>query len=1078
MIMFWRFGRFFRTINYQIEEEIRETIYRNEYFKKYKWKPIEKIVIYLSRKPFKHALFIPFLLIISCIIINIDYSNVSNLLLIFFQSWNNNTDYKQIVLTNQLVLIGLIFPLVIGFVGLLLQGRTANVALWRIYRSYSGVLFTGLSGILLCITIFLTYLLNPCFNESTKIISTLLFIVWIVFNLTLSAWFIWTTFNFIPSDRLSKLILRYTINEALIDSSRTRIGLIILYKHLKEIFPSNTSEAEVRLFHIPSDESYKYEITLKVDKYVSNIRLFFLDFAIKGWRYHTRKLFITTNKQRPILQLPLRINQRQTNRCLIASSQYVPLSWHLKVLLRLSYSFINKKRYSDETEDIISALLNNVDDALREKNHRLFEASIDEIRQWQVDVTDSMAFINDEGEQDNYFLMPDSELFPRTFLDNLLSEYFQTANATIKAIPDSLEYFQTMCYFYPNLYNHAKHELANRISMKYVRAHSNIWGSLLKWQKSFLSGSSDNTTSIYINKPIMYFVGSWEVWLNIISINDSNYSRNTHHCLNHLHYTCRLLISGIYYTNWFACEWATDMLIFWPEKLYSSMDILYSVQHLMKTETLVPCVLNNEDYSDHYNYILNGQSDDESNRLVAHRMAMINSWLDARVVVAMYIMSKPDYVTNEKLKEIKDALLKCKRYFPSGGLSPSYASTQSGADILSLYIRHRWHWGNQRNSHSFWIKEILSSFGSIEQPDYVSGRIYSGWGVDDVKYLVNYYIITAIGLSRTRWELSRNWADFIFSDNLTHQDREQIISDLHDWENINDEMVLKIKQEYGESDYEKLIKNYQLSIEKAINTIRENQVNKVVSAKIDKTLLQAISRTSSRKVFPDIHKIMPLCLFEKVDFKDDFPDESVHTLNIKNFLKSDIAEGLTKRMTLNESDYFARMLNENISINAYRQIGQNIDFIDYIDSDIPAIIEKIVIDSNSLSQMQAFTPILLIGPWEIYDFLESAIWDSTSDRAKRPYDITRKDGFPKTYHCHVNNIEVYKTPFTNMNFCLLVPKEAFDSVEFKKYDKEIYITTNYTQNSEDPLHGELSIQYGLKCTFNPFKGIKYIYKQE
>ncbi|WP_284539386.1 hypothetical protein [Pleomorphomonas sp. T1.2MG-36] len=100
------------------------------------------------------------------------------------------------VLTAQAALIGLIFPLVIAFVGLLNQGRASFASRLTIYIESSSAIFVGVNSLLLCVGI-ATQLPFAAKMNDTVAAFTLLNLAWFTLNVGALVWFVLRTIDFL-----------------------------------------------------------------------------------------------------------------------------------------------------------------------------------------------------------------------------------------------------------------------------------------------------------------------------------------------------------------------------------------------------------------------------------------------------------------------------------------------------------------------------------------------------------------------------------------------------------------------------------------------------------------------------------------------------------------------------------------------------------------------------------------------------------------------------------------------------------------------------------------------------------------
>ncbi|WP_419673524.1 hypothetical protein [Aliarcobacter butzleri] len=361
-------GKLLDSLSYRIEKNLEESIYKNETFLDNKWNPIEKMVILWTKQP---------ILVVSLLIMN--FITIS-LFLFFFRiifsdislfgnnSWEDLVNWQNNFLSTQITIIALIFPLVIGFVSFLIQNKSSQRALWRIYMYYSGVKILGFSSLTLSSIIILVQLIHPWLNYQLEVAITINIVFWLLFNIFLLAWFLYATFDFISTEKRSEIVLRYCINEMIINEIKHRLANLLLQTIFKNS-NENNKEPKVYPFH-PFSEKFDdlYKINFNDYKYVDDINFRILRFATFIWKFRNRNY----KGDIPTLYLPVSgiWKGKLYN---LAYSQNAKINFLEKFLIRSAYSFRKTLRLEESNFDsIIHALISNVEDSLKEKDERLF----------------------------------------------------------------------------------------------------------------------------------------------------------------------------------------------------------------------------------------------------------------------------------------------------------------------------------------------------------------------------------------------------------------------------------------------------------------------------------------------------------------------------------------------------------------------------------------------------------------------------------------------------------------------------------------------------------------------------------
>ena len=120
--------------------------------------------------------------------------------------------YLTAVWTVQATLAGLVYPIVISFVTILLQRRYNAKAILSIYLADSAAIPSGLGALALVGVVGSQYLLVPLVPSAVIPLWVALDGVVFLWNLWLTANFLYRTFEFIRPDRRADIIRRYAIN--------------------------------------------------------------------------------------------------------------------------------------------------------------------------------------------------------------------------------------------------------------------------------------------------------------------------------------------------------------------------------------------------------------------------------------------------------------------------------------------------------------------------------------------------------------------------------------------------------------------------------------------------------------------------------------------------------------------------------------------------------------------------------------------------------------------------------------------------------------------------------------------------
>lgn len=1047
-------GRFFKTLSYRVNNEIKESLYENEVFLSSRWSFIEKSIIQWSTYYKKYLLLTLILAVLVATNIILWQPWVKPYVLQYFNDWRELLSWQGAFISGQLTIIGVVYPLVVGLVSILFQNKSAKRVIFPIYQKYSGFMFAGLSGLALSAFIIIGYFLRPTLGESVYVAICLTSAMWLTSNLLLTAWFFVKTFRMLDETSRESIVFRFSIHEICEKDVRSRIKQILLENAVHQNLIVNPNEKVMDVTtYVYSSNDYK-DITRKVKRRESlkDVRLWLLNSAI--WLQVLILKFKKIQGGKLVVQ-PHR-KSRTGNVMVVVRYDNFNINPVVQVLIKTAFSF--KKDLSQVDiglSTMLNAFIGPANDALREGDSREFSEAIDNLALWHTEIAQALSFKNDYGNLDNWLLLPASGLWSRTYLDELLSEYYRLAREAVERIPDNSRFYTEMLYLHKRIFasrdNLLKQEMRSLIQGNYL-----MWYLLVEW-RSYSSESSDLRVASKYEDILYDFVGAWESWLMYIeptTKRTGSIEKAYPAFTAHLEFTSSTAISALRFGNFEAAGWGVDMLINWFDKLSQDSDwhAEYSWRSVLINHYFLPLEPTNEIWE----LILKGNDYDYK---VAFDLAFKNAHIDLRVITACYMLLKPGNDQRDLLVKYVKALLAGIRIHPSGSFDQSRHNISNAGELLGAYLRHRdyRHYGDA--TYGGWLSSILESFGRIYEERRVSGRIYSGWGASDPQSMNRAYVQIAISLSGSLWSLPNNWEEAIFSDYFRHKDRQSIITDLREWIKIGSEEKdnILVDLESLES-LESLKANFIESVENIIQKIGDAQKKLVADAELDKEILLKFGVASSTIITGQRDPKFPLILFENLIRDADLDESHAYRMNVVDYAKENVALGIEINRSNNEGEVMAEYVSNNIKLNVLRSIIKYPKSASYEYANTNDILS----DIRRLSESMA-CPVLFVGSQKLKNTLRRALYDSeTADK----YVIRRHDGFDNEYICHVGRCEVYSLNFSDVEYCILTTKELFDTVSFRKITEDQYVDVDFELNEDSDAVGKLILKYWMKVDLN------------
>lgn len=1048
--MLWKLGWLVKSLKYQVAKDLHDTLHQNPHFLRHRWSPVEIFINFCSRHPILTSIFLLGFFIAFAVGLQAIHEHVKLYIAPHSGSFHSFLQLSPILFGAQVTLLALIFPLVIALIGLLLRGRAANESLWTIYRQHSSFMLVGLSAISFCIFYISASVIDPFLLYSGRIAFTLTFAIWFTVNILLSARFLWRTIQFLSSNSRDKIVRNYVINTIAREDIKRRLmaihsSLSVTNKLIEE---ESTSHINLKEF---TTKEYENELRIRCSqpKHIKNIWYRLIQLALYLINLRAKKEESKIN-----LVVSINSNEWRSSEHLIAKSDSAVFTRFVRFLftkaVRLSSS---DKQVTLTIEQVTQTILSDLENALKENNYFEFENTQNRLASIQNELQVSLNFLNDNNEQDNWLLLPESSWTARTPINAFIEITREISSNVTRRIQADSSYFESWCYFYPRLYKTDDKATPLRVSRAYIDGHFFIWSDLMTW----LAGQDVKSPVIesVSDRAIKHFVGSWESWNYLLRKEFKTIQSQNFQCtLHHLKRTACMIVESLNNKNIEAAEWATDMLAYWYENFSNGQTRNYypgGLQELITTDQA------NHDDNDWLSVTLRNTNADNLESLIGS--ALVNVWIDIRVATAAYIVTG----SNESVGHAKtcvDSLLDCKRLKPTGTIDLVHSQVSKPRELLTSFLRIN-QFGKDSASYKEFIGGHIENMRRIEEPAWVSGRIYSRKSSGgELKTLVQVF---GIGQSTQPFSLGNSVQTLLGTPEFPQRYKNSIISSLEQLK-THDKRVASLTCSYfgiDQNTFEERAAIFDQSIDNAISSLQADIDDRIIKAVIDEQRLEEIGKLASTTSFIQEKPPLPVNLFKEPIYLPEFQGE-LSKINIIDYRKSDVALGIEVNRSVNEAEFFDSIIRKQISTAVFRQLIQKADWkTNHHENDVN-MLRKVVLDSKHIIENQQ-RPILFVGPWRIFEMLDSARWGQANSRKTIPFDLFFESGQPPEYICHVEEIAVFRMPNGDADFCLLLSEGSFHKISFKQFEPDRFVKATFEPSKNDPLKGTLSLEFGVNA---------------
>jgi len=637
-----------------------------------------------------------------------------------------------------------------------------------------------------------------------------------------------------------------------------------------------------------------------------------------------------------------------------------------------------------------------------------------------------------------------------------MREIYLLSKKSCQKLPVSNEYYSSLGYIPLQIYGNSKPGLPQKIAIKLIDSSYSMWRNLINWSES--SSLNDDHLQRQYSVALMGFIGRWENWPMYIDSRGKRWADggvNRHLYLHHLILSSQMVITALRFDSIEAAKWGVDTLNRWFSNVTDHSEGNY--KYYWNTEILVPVVLDSEDDAEEWTLIKSGR--EESVDLnAASALAMMNAWVDARIVTACYLLKRPSDEHDNEVKVLIDALVSTSELFPSGGIRESHHSIESGADILSVYLRHRWYWRDGDGDHGVWVNGIIDSLNRIDEPERVSGRIYSGWGANDTRSLSKSYLKLMVEKSSSQWTLSDDWKKIVLASFFKQANRDSLILELEEFITAIDSDPI-YKEEFWHDDANKvLLDNCRISLLDIIEFLKQENVNKVVAKSVDQERLNSMGVMASIDVFDPEERYFPLSLFSEVIGNEQLDVGSRRTVNIQQYLKEKVVD-VGANVAINEGEWLSscvrnhmvlQVLNDFLSATKRKTIEWDFN----TDEDAKIQLKRDIDDLK----IKGGNPVILSGGSSFLNRIFRGIYRSEQQTA-----IERRDGYGESYICHFYGVPAYRLPYSAERFVLLSSKDMFLKASLLTTSAKSYVNLRYEKETD--IKGTLSLSYLLDTEF-------------
>ena len=1084
-------GRLLNTLSYRLGRELRDWRKANPKLREDTWPWYQRKAIAAGKDPLRF----PFRLF--CVVLIL-----SALAWSYHAYYATGTYYPPSPLptlkqefftlwTVQATIAAMIYPIVIGFVTLLLQRRHSAKASLQIYLHDSTAILTGLSALFLVMAMGVQYF----FINSIEIQVLTLWLyfdgIWFLANIVGVIWFLNRTFNYLRPERRADIVRAYVINHVWPAEIRRNLEN---FRFLRAIdygwLPGpgygddgSNSNTAILIHSIGRDKGEIQVREKKKDRwFIRDVRFRLLSRVIQSWQQREEKLSLLDNDRPPDAIASLRHSrllvfpyapgeQFEAKYGLCRTEGGTGLRWWERLLVRWSFVLARKKKKTESLtiSDILNGLIAEVQVNMEANEEVAYGEALEELVDMHAALIQAGNFLTDIGQRDNYANLVDRDhLFDTRLHDLWVRQYPRLIEATVERLPVNDTYFRHMVHVPGKLVSRLGAVRPIDIPSHFLHLSRNLHYRLNRWwsrtaeEQGLLVHTHCKPATLMAPAVTLYdntikeYVGAWETLKNNRfpptgneALNWEQYGDVSELYTGHLNSTLFMMFDSLILGNREGAEWLCDSLIkWWNTILFRFDDARYYIRDERKP-TLELMEKPWETVSNLTDLSMPGVGEDTAQKAL-WAACIHNYWIDLCCVslYAMIQFGKTCECESSLPAQLAGNLGKGKALRTGGETAGSHWPIQTLEELLIAIIRQYFFDGGYHHGYRARLDSVVEGIFSRGEPAMVPGRSYSVSGVEGLDALSDGQLVLMCLLIKEDWTPSERLIEKVQKWVVYGAcGQRNFVTHLEQWRTrLNDVRF----REYGQlflcvqgnfeavENLDVAASALNIGLGQISDSIERFQDEHLREAQVSEERLREVARWSSRSGFSHKNGDIPVSLFREVQHSDEEFQE--YSQPFPNLNKGEYVEPPMAQRASNENEYFDRFISRSVAAHV---MAETLKFLKptTVDVETPlAYWEQIQIAASRI-QKEDGTPILFTAgrgePRWLLDWTRGN-YDEDIKSPEGPRLVRDNKEEADGYVGSLNDIPVFVAPI-GIGSSYLISREALDMLRFTKFEDGLFV---------------------------------------
>jgi len=945
----------------------------------------------------------------------------------FFPYRHSVLEWQTTIMSGQLTIIGIVYPLVIGLVSVVFQTKSDRKVAQSAYQRYSGFMLAGLSGLFLSAFILLSVPLRMAFGDYLYGIACLISAAWLTINILLSVWFFIVSLEILDDEKRQAIVKRYISFGIVRGYVEDKVSAVF---RLNPVYPEiNFSNIEVKLSDYADGNQQVYGKFLKNDI----LSLHHLPFNL------TLKLINKQLKKQSavgsfIVGNNYVIGENTDKKILFSVRNINPESYLINFLKKCFYKTKVRRGFSTSNA-IMQALTADIYFCLRESDINGFDEATDTLIDNFTSLCELYYFKNN-NIPDNFLLLK-TEFFELSIQDAFSYEIYSISAKSLDKIAESERFFELCLWSGLRILNNR--ELLTTAELGIYMGITRSFGSTLTSWFSQNQPLSSATLRTQYDRLLRIYTSVWERYQESVSsrfINSEKAELYDYFCKEQLQDLPPMVIDAIQTRDSVTAETAVDLINRWLHSMnidthsvekYSYQGQLFSPGIFMTRN--MNCIVDRDWFN----------------------IACMNALTDMRICVSLYLTSRikaPDAFVTHFVKLILQGQL----IDQTGGYETRSEEINDAGQLLKGLIRIcLWTWTEKMDS-SAWLTRLARRISDYDKQDMISGRIYSGGfdsGFIDMPMAWAQLLLT---VSEKSSRISKDVIEAIEDDYITYREKQRLLS-----------VLTGVHKELGKLDCPcHLSKDQTVVAKNNLNTLLEQHVallqhnldTQLKEAVIDAARLAVTEAKTSECLIQRLQNPVPLSLFRLTRFVRNAEDFTERRPLI-HIDKESYAEGIDATPAINEGDFQAECVVSDIQRIVIHKLLCASASQKIIIEDFHMLLDNIKSDPIFSDKY------IMVMSRSIFQQYNNSIFESPDLRIVMK---TNRDG-SRTVTTEYGDCNIFFMPFVNQPLSLVIDEDFFTALSLREFESGhlVEITSENVRSDSDRF--DLILKYEADISF-------------